>query len=219
MHLLTAGAHNSVGTHGYFPGEDRTMREKKYRQNSQQNFTLEEGLVFYEETIMISKEKEVKVDFIRKIIAEDIRTNKYGGRVHTRFPPEPNGCLHIGNAMALCLNFEAAEEFKGKYNLRFDDTNPVKEEVEYIDAIKRDIKWLGFDWEEREYYASDYFDRLYEYAIQLTKKKKAYVCDLSQEEIREYRGTLTSPGKSSAGSLKRVTWQDGMIRVCRHWPE
>jgi len=136
-------------------------------------------------------------DFIRDIIREDIKSGKFGGRVHTRFPPEPNGYLHIGHAKSICLNFGIAEEFGGLCNLRFDDTNPLKEEVEYIEAIKRDVRWLGFDWEDREYYASDYFDQLYEWAVELIKKGKAYVCDLSPEEIREYRGTLTEPGKES----------------------
>ena len=136
-------------------------------------------------------------DFIRDIIRKDIKSGKFGGRVHTRFPPEPNGYLHIGHAKSICLNFGIAEEFGGLCNLRFDDTNPLKEEVEYIEAIKRDVRWLGFDWEDREYYASDYFDQLYEWAVELIKKGKAYVCDLSPEEIREYRGTLTKPGKES----------------------
>ena len=136
-------------------------------------------------------------DFIREIIKEDLRTNKYGGRVHTRFPPEPNGYLHIGHAKSIVLNFGVAEEFGGLCNLRFDDTNPTKEEAEYVEAIKEDVRWLGFDWEDREYYASDYFEQLYEYAVELIKKGKAYVCDLSPEEIREYRGTLTEPGKES----------------------
>jgi len=137
-------------------------------------------------------------DFIRNIIAEDLRTNKYGGRVHTRFPPEPNGRLHIGHAKAICLNFGVATEYEGGLcNLRFDDTNPIKEEEEYVEAIKEDIRWLGFDWEDRLFYASDYFDQLYEYAVQLIKDGKAYVCDLSPDEIREYRGTLTEPGKES----------------------
>ena len=136
-------------------------------------------------------------DFIRDIIREDIKSGKFGGRVHTRFPPEPNGYLHIGHAKSICLNFGIAEEFGGLCNLRFDDTNPLKEEMEYIEAIKRDVRWLGFDWEDREYYASDYFDQLYEWAVELIKKGKAYVCDLSPEEIREYRGTLTKPGKES----------------------
>ncbi len=136
-------------------------------------------------------------DFIRDIIIEDLRTNKFGGRVHTRFPPEPNGYLHIGHAKSICLNFGIAEEFGGLCNLRFDDTNPLKEEVEYVESIKEDVRWLGFDWEDREYYASDYFEQLYEWAVELIKKGKAYVCDLSPEEIREYRGTLFEPGKES----------------------
>ncbi len=136
-------------------------------------------------------------NFIRKIIAEDVESGKFGGRVHTRFPPEPNGYLHIGHAKAIWINFGLAEEFSGLYNLRFDDTNPSKEEVEYVEAIKEDIRWLGFDWEDREYYASDYFEQLYEYAVQLIKKGKAYVDSLSADEIREYRGTLTEPGRNS----------------------
>ena len=140
---------------------------------------------------------ETSKDFIREIIDEDIRTNKYGGRVHTRFPPEPNGYLHIGHAKSICLNFGIAEEYGGKCNLRFDDTNPAKEEEKYVKAIIEDVKWLGFDWEDRLFFASDYFDKMYEYAVQLVKKGKAYVDDLSAEEIREYRGTLTKPGKNS----------------------
>ncbi len=136
-------------------------------------------------------------NFIRKIIAEDVQSGKFGGRVHTRFPPEPNGYLHIGHAKAIWINFGLAEEFGGLYNLRFDDTNPTKEEVEYVEAIKEDIRWLGFDWEDREYYASDYFEQLYEYAVQLIKKGQAYVDSLSADEIREYRGTLTEPGRNS----------------------
>jgi glutaminyl-tRNA synthetase len=136
-------------------------------------------------------------NFIKTIIDEDMRTGKYQGRVHTRFPPEPNGYLHIGHAKSICLNFGLALEYKGLCNLRMDDTNPIKEEEEYIESIKEDVKWLGFDWEDRLYYASDYFDKLYEYAIQLIKAGKAYVDDLNAEEIREHRGTLTSPGKDS----------------------
>lgn len=136
-------------------------------------------------------------NFIRTIIDEDLETGKYQGRVHTRFPPEPNGYLHIGHAKSICLNFGLAEDYDGKANLRFDDTNPTKEEQEYIDAIINDVRWLGFDWEDRLFFASDYFDQLYEWAIQLIKDGKAYVDDLSQEEIREYRGTLTEPGKNS----------------------
>lgn len=141
--------------------------------------------------------KERPVDFIREIIREDLKNDKYDGMVHTRFPPEPNGYLHIGHAKSICLNFGIAEEFNGLCNLRFDDTNPTKEEVEYVESIKRDVSWLGFDWQEREYYASDYFENLYEYAVELIKKSKAYVCDLSSDEIREYRGTLMEAGKES----------------------
>jgi glutaminyl-tRNA synthetase len=136
-------------------------------------------------------------DFIRNIITEDGEAGTYGKRVHTRFPPEPNGYLHIGHAKSICLNFGIAEEFSGLCNLRFDDTNPVKEDVEYVESIKEDVKWLGYDWGDRLYYASDYFEQLYQYAIELIKKNKAYVCDLSPQEIREYRGTLTGPGKNS----------------------
>jgi glutaminyl-tRNA synthetase len=136
-------------------------------------------------------------NFIREIIDDDLKTNKFGGRVHTRFPPEPNGYLHIGHAKSICLNFGIARDYSGLCNLRYDDTNPTKEEQEYVDAIKRDVRWLGFDWEEREYYASDYFEQLYQYAVKLIKKGKAYVCDLSADEVRDYRGTLTEPGKES----------------------
>jgi glutaminyl-tRNA synthetase len=136
-------------------------------------------------------------DFIGDIINDDLRTNKYDGRVHTRFPPEPNGYLHIGHAKSICLNFGIAAEFNGLCNLRFDDTNPIKEEQEYIDSIIEDVRWLGFDWEDRLYYASDYFEQLYQYAAQLIEAGKAYVDELSAEEIREYRGTLTQPGKES----------------------
>jgi len=136
-------------------------------------------------------------NFIRAIIDDDLKTNKYGGRVHTRFPPEPNGYLHIGHAKSICLNFSLATEYKGLCNLRFDDTNPSKEELEYVKSIKEDVRWLGFDWDDREFYASDYFQKLHEYAVQLIKAGKAYVCDLSPDEIRAYRGTLTRPGKDS----------------------
>ncbi|MBN2125393.1 MAG: glutamine--tRNA ligase/YqeY domain fusion protein [Deltaproteobacteria bacterium] len=136
-------------------------------------------------------------DFIRTIIDRDLETGRYGGRVHTRFPPEPNGYLHIGHAKSICLNFGIAREYKGLCNLRFDDTNPAKENVEYVESIREDVRWLGFDWGDREYYASDYFEKLYEYAVQLIRKGKAYVCDLSPDEIREYRGTLTEPGRES----------------------
>jgi glutaminyl-tRNA synthetase len=135
-------------------------------------------------------------NFIRDIILDDLKTNKYDGRVQTRFPPEPNGYLHIGHAKAICLDFGLADEFGGHTNLRFDDTNPEKEETEYVDSIQEDVRWLGFHWDGL-FYASDYFDRLYEWAVQLIKGGKAYVDDLSAEEIRKYRGTLTEPGKDS----------------------
>jgi glutaminyl-tRNA synthetase len=136
-------------------------------------------------------------DFIRTIIDKDLAANKNQGRVHTRFPPEPNGYLHIGHAKSICLNFGLAAEYQGLCNLRFDDTNPIKEEMEYVESIKEDIQWLGFDWEDRLFFASDYFPKLYEYAVKLVQKGKAYVCDLSADEIRAYRGTLTEPGKNS----------------------
>lgn len=135
-------------------------------------------------------------NFIKDIIYEDLKEGRYN-KVHTRFPPEPNGYLHVGHAKAICINFGIAKEYNGPCNLRFDDTNPIKEEQEYIDSIEEDIRWLGFDWEDREYFASDYFEKLYDYAIKLIKKGKAYVCDLSADEIRETRGTLTEPGKNS----------------------
>ncbi len=135
--------------------------------------------------------------FIRNIVIEDLQQNKNSGRVHTRFPPEPNGYLHIGHAKSICLNFGLAGEFGGLCNLRFDDTNPSKEDVEYVESIKEDVRWLGFDWGDREYFASDYFAQLYQFAIQLIKAGKAYVCDLNGDQIREYRGTLTEPGKNS----------------------
>ena len=136
-------------------------------------------------------------NFVREIIIEDSKTNKFGGRVHTRFPPEPNGYLHIGHAKSINLNFGLAAEFGGKCNLRFDDTNPSKEETEYVDSIIQDVRWLGGDWEDRLFYASDYFGQLYEWAVQLIKAGKAYVCDLTAEQVREYRGTLTEPGRES----------------------
>jgi len=136
-------------------------------------------------------------NFIREIIDEDLRTNKHGGKVQTRFPPEPNGYLHIGHAKSICLNFGLAKDYNGLCNLRFDDTNPTKEEQEYVDSIKEDVRWLGFDWGDREYYASDYFDTLYEYALKLIKKGKAYIDSLTADQIREFRGTPTAPGKES----------------------
>ena len=144
-----------------------------------------------------TNEKSPKSNFIKEIINEDLKTGKYQGRVHTRFPPEPNGFLHIGHAKSIVLNFGIAEEYGGKCNLRFDDTNPTKEEEMYVKSIIEDIKWLGYDWENRLYFASDYFEEFYEYAVQLVKKGKAFVCDLNAKEIREYRGTLTAPGKES----------------------
>jgi len=143
------------------------------------------------------------VDFIREFINEHMKTNKFGGKVHTRFPPEPNGYLHIGHAKAICIDFGIAEEYSGLCNLRFDDSNPMKEKQEYIDAIREDIHWLGFAWEDREYYASDYFEQLYEWAVKLIRDGKAYVDDLSADEIREYRGTLTEPGKESPCRSRR----------------
>jgi glutaminyl-tRNA synthetase len=136
-------------------------------------------------------------NFIERIIEDDLKTNKYDGRVMTRFPPEPNGYLHIGHAKSICLNFGLAETYGGLCNLRFDDTNPTKEEVEYVESIKEDVRWLGFNWDDRLYYASDYFEQLHDYAVQLIKQGQAYVDSLSAEEIREYRGTLTEPGKES----------------------
>ena len=137
------------------------------------------------------------LNFIEEIIDEDNRTGKWDNRVHTRFPPEPNGFLHIGHAKSICLNFGLAAKYGGKCNLRFDDTNPVKEEDKYVEAIKEDIRWLGFDWEDRLFFGSDYFEQMYEWAVQLVKAGKAYVCDLTAEQTREYRGTLTSPGRNS----------------------
>ncbi|NLB18782.1 MAG: glutamine--tRNA ligase/YqeY domain fusion protein, partial [Syntrophomonadaceae bacterium] len=136
-------------------------------------------------------------NFIQTIISNDLQAGKNGGRVHTRFPPEPNGYLHIGHAKSICLNFGTAVRNDGLCNLRFDDTNPSKEEVEYVESIKADVRWLGFDWEDRIYYASDYFEQLFDFATQLIKLNKAYVCDLSAEEIKEYRGNLTQPGRES----------------------
>ena len=147
---------------------------------------------------MTKPESTPASNFIRNIIAEDLKNNKNDGRVVTRFPPEPNGYLHIGHAKSICLNFGIAKEHEGGIcNLRFDDTNPSKEEVEYVESIKEDVRWLGFQWEDRLFYASDYFEQLYEYALQLVKAGKAYVCSLSADEIRENRGTLTLPGKDS----------------------
>ena len=139
----------------------------------------------------------VQSNFIRDIILDDLKTNKYGGRVHTRFPPEPNGYLHVGHAKSIHINFGLAREFGGLCNLRFDDTNPSKEETEYVDSIIADVRWLGGDWEDRLFYASDYFDQLYAWAVQLIEKGKAFVCDLTAEQVRQQRGTLTEPGQES----------------------
>ena len=145
-----------------------------------------------------SNGEKAPLDFVRAIVAEDIKSGKWDGRVATRFPPEPNGYLHIGHAKSICLNFGIAAENKGgTCNLRFDDTNPEKEEQEYVDSIVDDVKWLGWDWQDRLYFASDYFEQMYEYAVQFVKAGKAYVCDLNADEVREYRGTLTKPGKNS----------------------
>jgi len=145
----------------------------------------------------MSENENITSDFIREIIIEDIKSGKNDGRVHTRFPPEPNGYLHIGHAKSICLNFGIAKQFTGKCNLRFDDTNPSREEIEYVESIKEDIRWLGWNWEDRLFFASDYFDRLYEYAVKLINDGKAYVDDLTADQIREYRGTLTEPGRES----------------------
>jgi len=142
-------------------------------------------------------ESKVTVNFIQEIINQDKKTNKHNGRVHLRFPPEPNGYLHIGHAKSICLNFGLAAQNGGLCNIRFDDTNPSKEDVEYIDSIINDVRWLGFDWDDRLFYASDYFEKMYDYAVRLIKAGKAYVCDLNPEEIRKYRGTFKEPGKES----------------------
>jgi len=153
----------------------------------------------------VSDPSSPSLDFIRAKIAEDLKANKHQGRVVTRFPPEPNGYLHIGHAKSICLNFGvAAENEGGVCNLRFDDTNPIKEEAEYEESIKDDVRWLGFDWEDRLFYASDYFDQLYQHAVQLIQEGKAYVCSLSAEDIRKYRGTLNEPGKDSPYRTRSV---------------
>jgi glutaminyl-tRNA synthetase len=154
-------------------------------------------------------------DFIREIIAEDIRAGKHGGRVHTRFPPEPNGYLHIGHAKAIVLNFGVAAEFAGLCNLRFDDTNPTKEDVEYVESIEEDVRWLGFDWADRMFYASDYFEQLYQFAEQLIRDGHAYVDSLTADEIREYRGTLTEPGRNSPYRERAVDENLSLFRRMR----
>ncbi|QDT47555.1 Glutamine--tRNA ligase [Symmachiella dynata] len=154
---------------------------------------------------MAADNTETVSDFVREKVAEDCRTGKFDGRVVTRFPPEPNGYLHIGHAKSICLNFGIAQEFPGGVcHLRLDDTDPEKESVEFVEAIKSDVRWLGFDWGEHEYYASNYFEQLYEFAVKLIKADKAYVCDLSADQMREYRGTLTEPGKPSPGRSRSV---------------
>ncbi len=159
------------------------MRKTKTEEKNQKTIQTDDGML--------------SSDFIRNIISRDVEAKKNQGRVHTRFPPEPNGYLHIGHAKSICLNFGLAAEYEGLCNLRFDDTNPSKENVEYVESIKSDVRWLGFDWGDRELYASDYFEQLYQYAVQLIKEGRAYVDSLSAEEIRDYRGTLTDPGKES----------------------
>jgi len=146
---------------------------------------------------MSTPEQSSPSNFIRNIVIDDIASHKYDRPIMTRFPPEPNGYLHIGHAKSICLNFGLAAEFNGMCNLRFDDTNPSKEEIEYVESIQEDVRWLGFDWENRQYYASNYFEQLYDYAVQLIRKGKAYICSLNADEIRQYRGTLTEPGKES----------------------
>lgn len=162
-----------------------------------------------------NEKKDVSNNFIRQIIIEDLQTNKWGGRVHTRFPPEPNGYLHIGHAKSICLNFGLAEEFGGLCNLRFDDTNPTKEDEEYVNSIIEDVRWLKFDWGDRLFYASDYFDQLYDYAVQLIKMGKAYVCDLTQEEIRQTRGTLTEPGLESPNRNRNIEENLNLFEMMR----
>jgi len=149
-------------------------------------------------------ETRQETNFIREIIGEHLRTDRFGGRVHTRFPPEPNGYLHIGHAKAICISFGIARDYNGLCNLRMDDTNPEKEEQEYVDAIIEDVRWLGFDWQDRLFYASDYFEKIHDYAVQLIRLGKAYVCDLSADQIREYRGTLTQAGKDSPSRSRSV---------------
>ena len=145
----------------------------------------------------LTPEKESGLNFVEQMVADDLKNGKNGGRLNTLFPPEPNGYLHIGHAKSILLNYGLAKEYNGKFNMRFDDTNPTKEKSEFVESIKADIKWLGADWEDRLFFASDYFPQMYEAAIRLIKKGKAYVDDLSADEIRQYRGTLTEPGKES----------------------
>ncbi len=158
---------------------------------------------------------DTRLNFIEQHITRDRENGRYDGRVHTRFPPEPNGYLHIGHAKSICLNFGLARKFDGLCNLRFDDTNPTKEETEYVESIRQDVRWLGFDWGDREYYASDYFEQLYQWAELLIRKGVAYVCDLSSEEMREYRGTLTEPGRDSPYRERSVEENLGLFQQMR----
>ena len=150
-------------------------------------------------------ESSTPTHFIRKIIEDDLAQGRYPEGIHTRFPPEPNGYLHIGHAKAICLNFGVAAEYRGKCNLRFDDTNPEKEDMKYVEAIQEDVSWLGFDWEDRLFFASDYFARLFEFAVELIEQGKAYVDSMSAEQIRQNRGTLTEPGTDSPWRDRPVT--------------
>ena len=150
-----------------------------------------------EPSTLSEQDKSTPSHFIRQIIDEDLKAGKNQGRVHTRFPPEPNGYLHIGHAKSIVLNFGLAQDYQGQCNLRFDDTNPHKENVEFVESIQTDVRWLGYDWEDRLFYASNYFQQLYDFAVELIKAGKAYVCDLDAEQMREYRGTLKEPGRES----------------------
>ena len=164
-----------------------------------------------------AEEAPASLDFIREIVAADNKSNKHGGRVVTRFPPEPNGYLHIGHAKSICLNFGIARENNGVCHLRFDDTNPTKEDVEYVESIQADVRWLGFDWRDKKFYASDYFEQLYQYAVQLIKDGKAYVDSLSAEEMRAHRGTLTEAGKSESVSQSFSRGKSGFVYPYACW--
>ena len=164
-----------------------------------------------------SNEKEIRRDFIRDIVAEDCSTGKWQGRVHTRFPPEPNGYLHIGHAKSICLNFGIAVDFNGQCNLRFDDTNPEKEEQEYVDSIVADVRWLGWNKDSSIFYASDYFDQMFNWAVDLIKKGKAYVCDLTADEVTQYRGTLTRPGKNSPYRDRSIEENLDLFTRMKNW--
>jgi glutaminyl-tRNA synthetase len=164
---------------------------------------------------MTKDETKRSLNFIQEIVEDDLKTGKWDGRVHTRFPPEPNGYLHIGHAKSICLNFGLAAQYGGKCNLRFDDTNPIKEEAEYVESIMEDVRWLGFDWQDRLFYASDYFEQMYEYAMQLIEAGKAFVCDLTSQQTRQYRGTLTRPGKDSPNRNRPVDQNLDLFRRMR----